>query len=265
MKKIIPFVAAVLVALSAQAQTVNVNLANGQTVKYNAGNVEDITFTERIAKPSEDNPEHFRAVDLGLPSGLLWASHNIGAKNYDDAGAYFAWGETSPKNEYGWGAYMWGFYDSNNKITSVNKYTSADGLTTLAPADDAATANWGDGWRMPTKEDFEELINNTNVRKVYKKDQDGNNTDDLLGLQFVSKKGDNKSIILPLTGLIQGHSVQQTNVLGYYWTSTLDENNDAKAYGFSFVPGAQGEAIYYLLEADSRPDGVNIRPVKAKE
>ena len=255
MKKIIPFVAAVLVALSAQAQTVNVNLANGQTVKYNAGNVEDITFTERIAKPSEDDPEHFRAVDLGLPSGLLWASHNIGAKKYYDAGVYFAWGETSPKNIYNWESYMWGYYDSTDKKTYLNKYSSADGLTTLTPADDAAAANWGDGWRMPTKEDFEELIENCDA----KLDHD-DETHTVKGIRLTSKFN-KKVLFLPLTGQMLGHSLDDEELYGVYWTSTLDTNDSRGVmYGVNAAT-IDLSGIGY----DSRPLGHAIRPVKAGE
>ena len=254
MKRIIPFVAAVLVALSAQAQTVNVNLANGQTVKYNAGNVEDITFTERIAKPSEDDPEHFRAVDLGLPSGLLWASHNIGAKKYYDAGAFFAWGETSPKNKYNWESYMWGYYDSTDKKIYVNKYSSADGLTTLTPADDAAAANWGDGWRMPTKEDFEELLENTTA----KLDHD-DETHNVNGIRLTSKKN-GKVIFLPCTG--EPGMSSMNDIYGLYWTSTLDAEADGKAV-FYGVNGATLDVCE--IGKDSRCLGHIIRPVKAGE
>ena len=258
MKRIIPFVAAVLVALSSQAQTIHVNLENGKTVKYYASDVTDITFSDRIEIPSEEDPEHFRAVDFDLPSKLLWASHNIGAKNPEDAGVYFAWGETKPKHEYGWGTYKWGTQ------WALTKYTSADGKTTLDPADDAATYNWGDGWHMPTKADFEELFKYTTVRKYYKKDQNGNDTDELLGLQFVKKNNSGISIILPFTGYIINHSVTVPESTADYWTPTLDENNTQKAFLFWFMTAEQGAAVDHKMESDSRPNGQVIRPVKVK-
>ena len=103
-------------------------------------------------------------VDLGLPSGLLWASRNIGASQPTDDGQFFAWGETQPKMEYSWETYAYGYSYSeltkycNNEYFGYNGYT--DNLTTLQPGDDAATANWGNGARMPTMEEIKELCDN---------------------------------------------------------------------------------------------------------
>ena len=94
-------------------------------------------------------------VDLGLPSGLLWATCNVGANAPEEYGDYFAWGEIVPKDVYNWSTYQ--YYDGSN----LAKYTGSDGLTTLLPGDDAATTNWSNGWRMPTKEEWQELLDNT--------------------------------------------------------------------------------------------------------
>ena len=96
-------------------------------------------------------------VDLGLPSGLLWATCNLGANNPEDYGDYFAWGETQPKDDFSWTNYQYcmGSFNTltkycNNPDIGYNGFI--DDLTTLLPEDDAATANWGDEWRMPPKE-----------------------------------------------------------------------------------------------------------------
>ena len=107
-------------------------------------------------------------VDLGLPSGLLWATCNVGATSPEDYGDYFAWGETQPKDTYEWSTYQYcnGSYNTLTKYCSNSSYGYngfTDNLTTLLPEDDAATANWGGNWRMPTKEEFQELYNNTTV------------------------------------------------------------------------------------------------------
>ena len=105
-------------------------------------------------------------VDLGLPSGTLWATCNVGANNPEDFGDYFAWGETSPKDDYNWDTYRYSNGGSNGH-PNLTKYCSdsdygyngfTDNLTILQPEDDAATANWGNGWRMPTKEECQELF-----------------------------------------------------------------------------------------------------------
>ena len=107
-------------------------------------------------------------VDLGLSSGTLWATCNVGANTPEEFGDYFAWGETAPKDVYSWSNYQYG--DTLNGHFAMNKYCSdpdwgfhwfVDSLTVLEPMDDAATANWGVDWRMPTKEEYEELYQNT--------------------------------------------------------------------------------------------------------
>ena len=110
-------------------------------------------------------------VDLGLPSGTLWASWNIGANNAEEFGDYFAWGETQSKEIYSWETYQYciGVPSSlddctltkycNNPNYGYNGFT--DNLAELLPEDDAATANWGEEWRMPSEDEWEELLSNT--------------------------------------------------------------------------------------------------------
>ena len=125
-------------------------------------------------------PEDY-AVDLGLPSGLKWASCNIGTNKPEEYGNYYAWGETRAKNSYAWCNYKYyldpdpgdDLYDNEDKFSStefiagVNRYEYVVeddvlvGDIMLTAEDDAATAQWGDGWRMPTKADWQELIANT--------------------------------------------------------------------------------------------------------
>lgn len=101
-------------------------------------------------------------VDLGLPSGTLWATCNVGATTPEGYGNYYAWGETTTKENYIWSTYRW-CNGSSNTITKYCPYTYhgyngyTDTLTTLEPSDDAATANWGAGWRMPTHDEIIEL------------------------------------------------------------------------------------------------------------
>lgn len=106
-------------------------------------------------------------VDLGLPSGTLWATDII--RNENGEPLYFAWGETqgytsgqvgTDKN-FTWKDYKYGNGTSNPGATGMTKYNSTDTKTVLDVEDDAATANWGSGWRMPSKEQFDELDSNT--------------------------------------------------------------------------------------------------------
>lgn len=90
-------------------------------------------------------------VDLGLPSGTLWATCNVGAENPEDAGDYFAWGETEPKDTYLWSNYKYG------KYSVMLKYNDTDSLTSLEESDDVAYQKWGSDWCMPTQTQFQEL------------------------------------------------------------------------------------------------------------
>ena len=99
-------------------------------------------------------------VDLGLPSGTLWATMNVGASSPEDCGYYFAWGETSTKDAYEWSNYIWcnGSENTLTKYCSEKDYGEVDNRTLLLPEDDAATVNWGAAWRMPTEAQMQELI-----------------------------------------------------------------------------------------------------------
>ena len=115
----------------------------------------------RLALDPNVNEEH-EYVDLGLPSGTLWATMNIGANSPEEYGDYFAWGETEPKENYDWSTYKWcnGSENTMTKYCTYGYYGAVDGKTELEPEDDAASVNWGASWRMPTVEQLQELIDN---------------------------------------------------------------------------------------------------------
>lgn len=136
-------------------------------VRAYAVTLEGTTYgNELIFTTLDDGGDYHEYVDLGLPSGTLWATCNVGANAPEEYGDYFAWGEIQPKDYYDESTYQYciGSYNTltkycNNSSYGYNGFT--DNLTTLQPEDDAATANWGAGWRMPTKGEWEELYNNT--------------------------------------------------------------------------------------------------------
>lgn len=107
-------------------------------------------------------------VDLGLSSGLKWATMNVGSTSVMDYGKFYAWGETEPWSGNHrsivstWDLYKWcnGSEKSMTKYCTNSEYGTVDNKTTLEPEDDAATQNWGGAWRMPTEEEQEELVNN---------------------------------------------------------------------------------------------------------
>ena len=105
------------------------------------------------AQNKENDHEY---VDLGLPSGLKWATCNVGATAPEEYGNYYAWGENTPKDNYDWDTYKL----TTDGGTTFTKYNGTDGKTTLDPEDDAAAVNWGGKWRMPTDDEWTELREN---------------------------------------------------------------------------------------------------------
>ncbi|MBO7269682.1 MAG: InlB B-repeat-containing protein, partial [Bacteroidales bacterium] len=133
------------------------SFANGQEITLDKNTT--LYAQWALATGSENDHEW---VDLGLPSGLKWATCNVGANTPEGYGDYFAWGETSPKNDYSWSTYKY-CKGSKNTLTKYNtdsNYGTVDNKITLDLSDDAARANWGGKWRMPTKAEQDELINN---------------------------------------------------------------------------------------------------------
>ena len=187
------------------------------------------------------------AVDLGL--SVKWANMNVGAKKASGYGSYFAWGETKPKEYYSWNTYAWSKGDSQ----FLTKYSTADRRTQLAPADDAARANMGGEWRMPTVDEFDELINPDNCTWEWTQ-QDGVN-----GYKVTSKKTRN-SIFLPITGCRYFAETQFRGINGIYWTSTLYSANPNKAWCLEF--NFSNVEVYYGNLSSNRFSGRCIRAVQ---
>ena len=143
------------------------------------------------------NTNGYEYVDLGLPSGTLWAKCNVGATKPEEYGNYFACGETDPKEEYNWKIY---------------KYNNSDGKTVLDPEDDAATVNMGGDWHMPTKEQCEELTANTTSTWTT---MNGVN-----GRLFKSNINGNE-LFIPAAGDCYNGFVYDKGSNAYVWSSSL--------------------------------------------
>lgn len=181
-------------------------------------------------------------VDLNLPSGILWATCNVGATSPEDYGNYFAWGETTPKTIYNWNTYKYrngntefDVWQNNYNLTKYCSYYDngyngfTDNLTVLQPEDDAATANWGSDWRMPTQEDWQELYQNTTSTWAIR--------NGVKGRLFTSSDG--KGLFLPAAGYYWGDELGDIDdsPYGSYWSSSLCTGNPAGAWYFSFSSG----------------------------
>ena len=137
-------------------------------------------------------------VDLGLPSGLMWRKYNVGANSEYEKGNYYAWGETVTKQKYDITTYKWG--ELIGETTYYTKYNETDKLTLLQPEDDAATANLGENYRTPTKEDWQELVEECTWWVATKKNEYNNTVIDYW--KVVGPNGN--FIILPSTGSYEG-------------------------------------------------------------
>ena len=179
-------------------------------------------------------------VDLGLPSGTKWATCNVGASSPEEYGDYFTWGEIKPKTAYSWSTY----FDTIDGGSTFTKYTTA-GKTMLDLEDDAARANWGGTWRMPTNEEWTELRNNcTWTWKT------------LNGINGIEVKGSNgNAIFLPAAGCRYSGVLGSAGYSGYYWSSSLDADYPNYAWLVVFFSDYMGR------DYDCRYFGRSVRPV----
>ena len=178
-------------------------------------------------------------VDMGL--SVKWASVNIGANKPEEYGDYFAWGETEPKKKYGYSTYKWlqgKYYTLTKYNTDYDHGNVIDNKIVLESSDDAAVANWGGNWRMPTKAECVELCNNTIWEEIT---QNG-----VKGMKVISKKNGN-SIFLPMAGYYTQYGFIAEGY--FHWSSSLDPSYPTNAYCL------RGEG------ASDRTQGGSIRPV----
>lgn len=195
-------------------------------------------------------------VDLGLPSGLLWATCNVGAEVPEDIGGYFAWGDTATKEHYDWKSYRYGnSFDGRFEMTKYCTVSDwgldgfVDDLTILEPSDDVATVCWGEGWRMPTKEDYEELTQNaTFVWTV----QNG-----VGGRLFTGPNGN--SVFFPVTGFFLDEQVICPG-LGIYWSSTLHSGFPERGWSLHF-----DDVNYHVCGTYERCRGQVVRAVCCRQ
>ncbi|MCQ2198916.1 MAG: InlB B-repeat-containing protein [Paludibacteraceae bacterium] len=229
---------------------------NGKTDSYNADDVVEVTFEERkkeVPHGVSVSGTHggYEYVDLGLPSGIMWATYNIGATKPEESGDFFAWGETEPKDVYSHDSYKWFKSYKITKYsvtgTSTHKDYEVDSLTTLLPEDDAAIVNWKGDWRMPSAADFSELLAYTEWEKV--SDEDGV----FIGRLMTSKINGN-TIFFPNGGHQQGDVVYES--VTFYLSNELNTKSSSWE-NVALVVSSTSNSIGY----SPRHEGYKIRPV----
>ena len=192
-------------------------------------------------------------VDLGLPSGTLWATCNVGAETATDYGDLFSWGEVSTKADYTSQNYKW--YKGDRKLT---KYCNdpqygfqdfTDNLTTLLSEDDAASANWGGGWYTPTYDQWNELIQNTTQSSKKQNGVDG----------FLFSAANGNTLFLPFAGASGNDMQWGAGETGFYWSSSLWTSVPRSAWFFICHDGGSNQ----MDAGHGRSNGFSVRPVRS--
>ena len=201
---------------------------------------------------ADHTPDGVLAVDLGLPSGIKWASCNVGATTPEGYGDYYAWGEITTKDSCTWENYTL----ANGSDTTLTKYCNdstygnkgfKDNKTTLDLEDDAAHVNWGGNWLMPTDAEWTEL--RTNCTWTWKTQNNVNG-------YLVKSNTNSNSIFLPAAGFRYGTSLGREGLFGYYWSASLDESNPYSARRIYFYSKDQN-----MYSSGLRYYGQSVRPV----
>ena len=248
MKKFIFSLVAICVSMCAMAQSsIYVYQKDGKTLEIAVSNLDSISFT----KPTTGIENGYTWVDLGL--SVKWATCNIGATKPEDYGNYYAWGEIKTKDSYTWENYTLanGSYDALTKYCDNSSYGNngfTDELTTLETADDAASQIWGGNWRMPTIDEWRELIDNCTWTWTTKNSVNG----------YEVKATNGNSIFLPAAGYRDGDELNGAGSYGSYWSSSLRADYPNYAQYVSFG------SDYHDTDDSCRYYGHSVRPVLGK-
>ena len=218
--------------------------ANAQNNKNNSNEDGDVNISDviELAKNirSQENEEIAtgEAIDLGLPSGTKWASCNVGANKPEEYGDYFAWGETEKKKRYDWVQYV---HNNGDHTTCYDIGSNISGTMY-----DVAHVKWGGKWRMPTSDNFQELIDNCK--------SEWTKLNGVNGRKFTSKINGN-SIFLPAAGYRRDGSLGHAGKGGFYWSATQSPYILHNAYYLYF----RSKCAYWT--PDDRYYGRTVRPV----
>ena len=195
-------------------------------------------------------------VDLGLPSGTLWATMNVGASKPSDYGLLFQWGDTvgyradqvgtgDGQKKFSWADYKW---NPNGDGKTFTKYTTTG--ATLELEDDAAHVNMGGDWHMPSPDQIDELIDNTT--------NDLTTLDGVNGMKFTSKKDTSKSMFIPIGYNADNGSFLGEGVFSDFWCSTMLSDSANKSYTF-VIDSFSAQWLY--VEPRQRYYGLSVRGV----
>ena len=235
------------------------NMEAGKT--YTAYPTVKIMGKELRAEPSAEFPtlltcpdeNHPHAIDLGLPSGTKWCCRNVGAKKPEGYGGYYAWGEVNPKSYYGPSTYKYAVADEDgywwDSATQQYYRCTNIGSDIAGTSYDVARVRMGAPWRMPSLSQIQELLDNCSQQWTQK---NGVN-----GILVTGPSGG--QVFLPAAGYRSYDDLNGVGSWGYYWSSSLDPDNDDGAYDLSFRSG-----LWYWGWSDDLVYGLSVRAVRVQ-
>ena len=242
------------------AQKVVLYKTDGQTIECEATELDSIVFVEDdlVLDDTHGITNGHEWVDLGLPSGTLWATCNVGASSPEEYGDYFAWGEVEPKEEYNWETYKWckGTSNTMTKYCQDREYGYngfTDILTELRPEDDAATANWGSAWQMPSLVQIKELIKSEYTTTEW-------TTQGVKHGLVVTSKRNGNTLFLPAAGFWMGKRYFPVNqgISGMYSSRSLSLEQFESNQTYELIFGSNR----ILWFSEYRDWGRSVRPVR---
>ncbi|MBO5592920.1 MAG: hypothetical protein J5913_08150 [Prevotella sp.] len=258
---------------NATAYTLTATDAAGNTYTYGP---KTATFTDGKYYEVKVKMKTHEYVDLGL--SVKWATMNVGAESVTDRGLYFAWGETTG-HAFGSGYkfsldnYAWYNDGVTGKYTKYKYDGSSWDYEELASEDDAAAKNWGGVWRIPTRAEWEELLNEDNCTWTWTTDYKGDGSN-VAGVIVTSKKDGytDKSIFLPATGIYNGNNNTGSEICANYWSKSLDTSNSGtehapiyNSFGFAWkleILYYNGSFYYKRVQNEYRYYGIGVRAVR---
>lgn len=196
-------------------------------------------------------------VDLGLPSGTLWATGNLGASSQNLPGDYFAWGETETRDIFKWTDYKFFIEEYTNENGSPNYFATDIGEEISGSEYDAASRQWGQGWRTPTQNEWEELITNCHAEF-----QTGSLNPPNTGLYLYGPNGN----YICLSETFSPHNgISPTVLHGEYWSATAITNPSKYGCPSAMMLTFNPADSKLKLQSNGRHDGLSIRPVISRK
>jgi len=237
--------------LATNAETeMHVKTFGGQDIVYDVDSVAEVYFVDKCGTTISGSVGKYTYVDLGLKSGLMWATYNVGATSTSERGDFFAWGETESKKTFTWDNYKW----TEDNGSAFTKYSMPYVGELLESEDDAAFVNWGEGWRMPTDEELIELVNSCEWEWV--EDFCGTGIPGSLGTSLVNSH----TIFMPANGTVDNKGSFKFNERCDFWAKTRDPQHVRGGYFLHFNSKDQD-----LYDYGGRYVGRSIRAVVSLE